>query len=88
MSMLLGGIPGREHHAIQFDILNQAPHKSMPPCHIFIFERANFDQFREILCKTSWDRCHSDSIEDAWTSFKGVLLAAANEYIPHGNRPS
>ena len=77
------GIVGSDHCAVGFNISYSTPRHSSPPVNVYNFKNADFNHFRDMLSMIPWNCCFlSDSVEEAWSNFKGLLFIAADQSIP------
>ena len=80
---VIDGIAGSDHDGVSFDVSLKLQSAAVLSRYLFNFKRADFNQFRETLSTVPWDCCFLEcSIERAWTNFKDLLFAAADQCIP------
>ena len=81
---VVDGLSGSDHDAISFTVESSRPRYTPSKRLVYKFKKADFDAYQNLLSKVPWDCIHMDeSVDDNWTKLKNVIIATANDCIPH-----
>ena len=71
-----------DHFPVNFALKSKARRIKSPKRSLYNYKRADWDGLEAALCSVDWDAELEGDIEDAWASFKRILVSTVDKFIP------
>ena len=79
----LGAAGSSDHYAILTTIHNEPMEDTATTRTIWLWDRANWTEFREALTATNWDFLNSGSIDERVATFTNIIIELMTIYVPN-----